>query len=71
MTVSKDKQRDEIINSLSLHSIQNQMNTDKNTENQHVPTEVLQQLNPEENLVFQSIQNHFSTIIPDLISSYT
>ena len=67
MTVSKDKQRDEIINSLSLHSIQNQ----KNTENQHVPTEVLQQLNPEENLVFQSIQNHFPTIIPDLISSYT
>ena len=71
MTVSKDKQRDEIINTLSLHSIQNQMNTDKNTENQLVPTEILQQLNPEENLVFQSIQSHFPTIIPDLISSYT
>ena len=71
MTVSKDKQRDEIINTLSLHSIQNQINSDKNTENQHVPTEILQQLNPEENLVFQSIQSHFSTIIPDLISSYT
>ena len=71
MTVLKDKQRDEIINSLSLHSIQNQMNTDKNTENQHVPTEVLQQLNPEQNLVFQSIQNHIPDLVPDLISSYT
>ena len=71
MTVLKDKQRDEIINSLSLQSINNQKKTDKSTENQQVPTEILQQLNPEENLVFQSIQNHFSTIIPDLISSYT
>ena len=71
MTVLKDKQRDEIINSLSLQSINNQKNTDKSTENQQVPTDFIQQLNPEQNLVFQSIQNHIPDLVPDLISSYT
>lgn len=71
MIASKEKQRDDIINTLSLHSIEHNKNQNDTSQNQEIATENIQQLTPEQNLVFSSIQSHFPDIVPDLVISYT